>query len=278
MKSPVSWVGGKARSAAGIISHFPEHNHIIIVFSGGLHVFFAKPRIKLETVNDLNRDLINFWMVCRDHRDELVRKLDSTPYSRALFEKWSKEEAPGDEVEWAARWFYLQCSHFSAVYHGGWSYLKELNTTGKPPAPQFRSRIRRIEQIKDRFKDVHIECADFRVMFERYGDGPENLLYCDPPYPKAGAFYEHLLTDEDHRELASMANAAKAKIALSYPAEEVWDPLVSKLYRDWIRHDFSVVSTSARVEKGGKKPRATELLLTNYELQPDLFRESVPAG
>jgi hypothetical protein len=49
----------------------PEHTHYVEPFAGSLAVLLAKPRSKMETVNDLDQDLMTFWRVLRDRPDEL---------------------------------------------------------------------------------------------------------------------------------------------------------------------------------------------------------------
>lgn len=74
-RSPIAWIGGKYYLASRIVDLFPEHDHYIEVFGGALHVLCAKPKTKIETINDLDEDLINFWLVCRDRIDELLPKV-----------------------------------------------------------------------------------------------------------------------------------------------------------------------------------------------------------
>lgn len=263
MKSPITRVGGKAYMASWIISFFPDHEHYIEPFAGALHVLFAKPKSRLETVNDKEGDLVNFWMVCRDRLDELVKKLDFTPYSRQLYEKWKYENMPEeDPVEWAARWYYLNSASVNSFYRAGWSYTRDRANVYVPPVSRFRRRIERMFAACDRLAEVQIECGDFRDMFERYGDLEDAFLYCDPPYVGC-KWYKHNFTDEDHRDLAELANAAKAKVMVSYEDCE----LVRSLYKGWTI-DSSEQTRHSKVRRGPyKKPKATELLIMNHTIQ-----------
>ena len=267
MKSPVSWVGGKSHVASRIVAMMPPHDHYIEVFGGGLSVFFRKPRSKLETVNDKNKDLMSFWLVCRDHTEELVAKLDSTPYSRALFDEWKTKPLPDDPIERAAWWFFLQCSRFSANYHGGWSYLKVRSTCNVPPAARFRRLTTRIFAVRDRFTDVQIECADFREMCERYSGCSENLMYFDPPYFGTEYYYREKFTEQDHRDLAELIAGSRAKIILTYYAH----PLLDKLYPDLHRREIRTAKHGAKSLANQRKPQGCEIVLTNYEIEPDLL-------
>ena len=267
MKSPVSWVGGKSHVASRIVAMMPPHDHYVEVFGGGLSVFFMKPKSRLETVNDKSKELMNFWLVCRDRAEELVAKLESTPYSRALFDEWKAKPLPDDPVERAAWWFFLQCSRFSGNYHGGWSYCRMKSTVSVPPAARFRRRISRILVVRDRFAEVQIECADFRVMFERYSGCPDNLLFCDPPYFGTEYYYREKFTEQDHRDLAALIAGSRAKIILSYYNH----PLLDELYPDLCRREIRTVKHGAKSLANQKKPKGCEIVLMNYELESDLL-------
>jgi len=57
-------------------------------FFGGGAVLFAKPPSRIETVNDLDGDVVNFFRVIQDPEScqELQSWLTYTPYSRQIYE------------------------------------------------------------------------------------------------------------------------------------------------------------------------------------------------
>ncbi|WP_370017835.1 DNA adenine methylase [Planotetraspora sp. GP83] len=69
----------------------PEHTHYVEPFAGSLAVLLARKPSRLETVNDLDRDLMTFWKVLRERPTELARVCALTPHSRA-----EQESAYGD--------------------------------------------------------------------------------------------------------------------------------------------------------------------------------------
>lgn len=117
-------MGGKFQQANQIIRLFPYHRCYVEVFGGAGHVIFAKnPNTsKVEVYNDINDELVNFFMTARDHTEELIERLDTLPYSRALYQKWKKEPLPDNLIERACRWFYILHSSFAAKYGAGWAY------------------------------------------------------------------------------------------------------------------------------------------------------------
>lgn len=258
LKSPVGWVGGKYYLASKIIDLFPEHRHYIEVFGGALHVLFAKEPCLIETVNDLDEDLINFWLVCRDHIDELLPKLEWTPYARKVFGLWLIEPTQGDPVERAARWFFLNSSAFNSIAQvskGRWSASISTNV-GQCKAQKFRSKIKRLELVRERLANVQIECKDFRNIIQRFGKYSDHLLYLDPPYVDC-FYYTNNFEERDHLDLADLLNQTKAQVVLSYYEH----PLILRLYKDWNFHKLIATKHSQSTKR---KTKVTELLITNF--------------
>ena len=131
-RSPLNWVGGKYYSAKRIVDAFPRpesYDAYVEVFGGAAHVLFAKPLYKhLEVYNDLNGDLVNFWLQARDNATELQSRLDSLPYSRELYERYQASLYSGEvfsELERATRWFYVLRSSIGGIMReskGNWGY------------------------------------------------------------------------------------------------------------------------------------------------------------
>lgn len=89
MNQILKYPGGKARIASWIISHFPPHNTYCEPFFGSGAVFFNKAPDKIETINDIDGDVVNFFRVCRDDPESLSRLISLTPSAREQSE-WGK--------------------------------------------------------------------------------------------------------------------------------------------------------------------------------------------
>ncbi|WP_234347606.1 DNA adenine methylase [Streptomyces specialis] len=83
VRPPFAYFGGKTRLAGTIAALLPDHDHYVEPFGGSLAVLLAKRPARAETVNDLDRHLVTFWRVLRDHSHDLARVCALTPHSRA---------------------------------------------------------------------------------------------------------------------------------------------------------------------------------------------------
>lgn len=114
MAGPLVYVGGKHRAASLILPPIPEHRTYTEVFAGGAQIFFRKQPSKLEVLNDLNHDVVNFFRVCQSHYEELVRYLQFTVVSRHWYDLLAK--TPPDsltDIQRAGRFLFLQKNSFA---------------------------------------------------------------------------------------------------------------------------------------------------------------------
>ncbi|MEU7787689.1 DNA adenine methylase [Amycolatopsis sp. NPDC049159] len=124
MKPPLTYFGGKTRLAEQISAAFPAHEHYVEPYAGSLAVLLAKPRSRMETVNDLDGDLMTFWRVLRDQPDELTRVCALTPHARAeQLEAYALGEVP-DDLERARRvWVLLTQGRAGVMRNTGWRHF-----------------------------------------------------------------------------------------------------------------------------------------------------------
>src|SRR5438874_318085 len=83
VRPPMPYLGGKMRLAEHLVALFPGHEHYVEPYAGSLSVLLAKAPSAMETVNDLDGDLVTFWRVLREKPTELARVCALTPHARA---------------------------------------------------------------------------------------------------------------------------------------------------------------------------------------------------
>lgn len=74
MKAILKYPGSKWRIADWVISFFPEHHSYLEPFFGSGATFFRKKMSNIETINDLDGEVMNFFEWVRREPDE--RKKD----------------------------------------------------------------------------------------------------------------------------------------------------------------------------------------------------------
>jgi DNA adenine methylase len=103
IRPPFTYYGGKMTIAARIAAALPQHGHYVEPFAGSLAILLAKRPSRMETVNDLDGAIVEFWRILRDEPAELARACALTPHSRAEWEmsrdleQWWHEDLPAIE-------------------------------------------------------------------------------------------------------------------------------------------------------------------------------------
>lgn len=75
MKAIMKYPGSKWGSAPWIIQNFPDHHSYLEPFFGSGAVFFNKPRSDIETINDINGDVINLFKWIKDDPEKLAHEI-----------------------------------------------------------------------------------------------------------------------------------------------------------------------------------------------------------
>ena len=135
MRAIIRYPGSKWGLADWIISHFPENYDKMVYlepFCGSGAVFFNKIPGAVETVNDLDGDIVNLYRVLRDNPEELKRVLSLTPYSREEYDL--SFEPCEDPVERARRYMVKTTQAIGAKMDGkcGWRNHKQMKIGGTP--------------------------------------------------------------------------------------------------------------------------------------------------
>ena len=83
-------LGNKKKLTHKIIPHFPSHTVFLEPFFGAGGMFFYKPKVKYNIVNDLDSDVFNLFQVVINQKDELERMLEIMPIHSDLMKYWNK--------------------------------------------------------------------------------------------------------------------------------------------------------------------------------------------
>ena len=210
LKNLITYPGGKFYLMNEILGAFQRCNqHVAIDVFGGSGKFLLNVKAENKIYNDIDSRIVNLFEVLKSRPDELMRRCESTLYSRELFDRFKSEPVTGDPVEDAYMTFYI----FQASFAGkGGTFGYNVCTDSSLPASLDRS-INRLHDLATEIKDWTIEHLDFRDLMERY-DRPESFFYLDPPY-HGHKFYEHNFTDRDFIDLAGILRKLKGSYLMN---------------------------------------------------------------
>jgi len=251
MYGPFSYIGGKRALANKIIEIFPEHKTYVEPFAGGAQVFFRKEPSKVEVLNDLDHEIVNFYRVCQSHYEELVRYLRFTVVSRAWFDLLDETDPEKlTDIQRAARHFYL-----SKTCYAGLVVRRNYAIRVDAPSGLNPERIPGlIEETHRRLARVQVECLPYEDILRRY-DRPETFFYLDPPYFNV-KLYRYNLEPDDFRAMAERLGTLKGKFVLSL--NDV--PEVRAIFKAFRLRGIETAYTAQKI--AGRRFR--ELLITNY--------------
>ncbi len=264
---PFTYFGGKTRLADRIAAKFPTHAHYVEPFTGSLAVLMAKRPSRMETINDLDGDLMTFWRVLRDEPVELARACALTPHSRAEFRQ-AYDLAGCTDLERARRvWCRLSQSRTGTLLNTGWRFHIDPVGSSIGMPGYLDGYVGRMAAAAERLHRVSLECRPGIEAITAYGAQPDVLLYVDPPYlgsTRASSGYRHeMRSDTEHVELLDALMDCAAAVVLSGYASDLYDTALA----DWDR-----VEMATSTGQGGTRQERTEILWSNRVITTsDLF-------
>jgi len=251
MRGPLPYIGGKNAIAKQIIAVFPEHTTYVEPFAGGAQVFFRKEPSKVEVLNDLDGEMVNFYRVCQQHYEELLRYLRFMLVSRTWHELLkSTDPATLTDIQRAARHLYLLKNCYAGL-------IRNLNfncDVVQPPGFNPESLPKIIEDTHRRLARVQLENLPYEKVLKHF-DRPETLFYLDPPYYQR-KLYRFNLEPEDFDEMVKCLASLKGKFVLSL--NDV--PEVRRIFKQFKFREIDLHYTAQKI--AGR--RYKEVLITNF--------------
>lgn len=264
----IKYPGSKQRIAEWIVDLMPEHRSYLEPFFGSGAVFFRKSPSPIETINDLDGEIVNLFRVVRDTPEALERAIALAPYSREEYDlAWGhhKKEDVTDSVELARLTLirYWQAVGSRQIYRAGW----RRDVAGREAAYTLRNWVKlpeRMAEAMERLREAQIEHADGVDLIRKFRS-PGVLIYADPPYvlqKRSQKQYNVEMAD-------TRAHIELLKALRDHPGYVILSGYESELYNDML-HDWTVLKRDTTAENGVKR---VEVLWVNYEPQMTLIWE-----
>jgi DNA adenine methylase len=229
------------------------------IFGGMAGVLIRKPRHRIETYNDIDRNLFclikHLAIPSLYEKFREIAKHDIHSYELFTFFK-DNPDYEDNELYKAYRMYHL-------IKH---SYGSQGNTWSRKivkPGSVFEPEI--VDRFHNRIKYVNIENMDFRKFIEKY-DKKSAVAYLDPPYVVSTekGHYDNNFDITDHRELSDMLRDSKMKWVLSYDNDE----LIRELYDGFEFHNIEIpYGTIDTRHTNNVREYRKELIITNFKVK-----------
>ncbi len=272
---PFGWYGGKFSHLSWLLPLLPPTHSYCEPFAGSAAVLLNREPSQIETYNDLDGEVVNFFRVLRDRKEQLIEALGFTPFSREEFSLACQLDPTLSSFERARR-FYIRARQVrtglaQTASLGRWANCKQTSRRGMSGViSRWLGGVELLPDIAERLLRVQIENRPAIDVIELY-DSPDTLFYCDPPYVHDtrgdSKAYQYEMTDHDHQELADLLNSVKGLVALSNYDSPLFDALYPR--GGWYKH------ITAPKTIHSTKDKRQEVLWTNYHprdfIQKELF-------
>lgn len=270
MNAVIKYPGSKWRTAGWITSRFPSHHSYLEPFFGSGAVLFNKPRSHIETVNDLDGNVVNLFRWIKEDPEKLAREIYYTPYARQVYED-AFAQAPEDSLGKAVN-FYIRLNMGHGYRTTGERVGWKNDVQGRERAYAARdwcSLPGRIMEAAERLRGVQIECRPAVELMGRF-NYPNVLIYLDPPYmpeTRHGKQYRcEMYSRESHEELLGAAKKHRGPVLISGYESELYNSLLEGWHRE---------ETDNYSQTGSRKK---EILWMNYEADSQMSLQDVCPG
>jgi len=221
-------------------------------FLGGGNVYLSlEKKTKINWVNDIDKDLVNFYKVIsnKTQKEKLYKYLKKEIVNKVRYKK-ILDIIPKDDVEKAYQYFYLNRTSFSGIMNKPrWGY--KLGSSVTP-----EKWIGRIEPVSEKIKKTKLTSLDFVKVINKKSKN-NVLIYCDPPYYKVSkGIYKNEFNQKNHEDLCNVLKNTKFKFILSYNYHEE----LLKMYK-WA---FINSTDWKYFMSEGRRTIGKELIITNF--------------
>jgi DNA adenine methylase len=259
------WYGGKFSHLKWLLPLLPRCHHYCEPFAGSAAVLLNREPSPVETYNDIDGEVANFFRVLREQKERLIEAIGLTPFSREEFYRAVSVNGNAKQLSnlESARLFFVRARQArtglaQTASLGRWANCKNTSRANMSGVvSRWLGSVEDLPEIALRLLRVQIENRPAAEAIKLYDDR-NTLFYCDPPYVHStrgdAKAYGFEMKDGEHRDLARALIHAEGKVAVSgYRCD-----LMDELYKGW-RCEESPPKTCHSI----KKVR-TEVLWMNY--------------
>ena len=300
VKPFLKWAGGKGQLIDEIEKFYPfdkKINKYAEPFIGGGAVLFdILNKFELEKIyiSDVNKELVNCYIVIKENVHELIKKLkkledeflvrgkeDRKIYYYEKREKFNKLklENNNEKINRATLMIFLNRTCFNGLYRVNKKGLFNV-PMGDYKNPKICDEENLIN-VSNKLRNVEIIYGDYRKSYDFIDEN--TFVYFDPPYRPLNqtssftSYTEYIFGDKEQIELSEyfrILNKKGAKLLLSNSDPknvDINDEFFDDLYEGF---DIKRIEASRAINsKGEKRGKVTEVLISNIQLGAKVMNE-----
>jgi len=256
------WAGGKYYALKKLSQFWEkfEHDEYREPFLGGGAVFWAKPKVKFNWLNDIDQGLIRTLEFIRNpaNRSKLLKLFKNEEEATKAKYLNVKNIEPKNELEFVYKYYFLNRTSFSGkMKNPSWGYRPKRSL----PPNRWKERI---EPCSKKLLDTKLTNLDFTEVMMAKANGNKVLMFLDPPYfhSKQESHYSFSFNHKDHERLADVCKKTPHSFFLTYDD----CPEIRKLYK-WA--NIFTLQFYYRIDNskdnGDRRKVGSELVITNYK-------------
>lgn len=260
-RSVLRYPGSKWGIAEKIVELIPKHHSYLEPYFGSGAVYFKKEPSAIETINDLDNDVITLFECLKHDPEKLASRIYATPFSREIYDRQFQNRMTDDPYEKSLS-FLIKCWQGHGFRTNGYKVGWKNDIQGRERMYSLLNWTRLpgwCLDVCERLRYTQIENMPALELIKKFNH--KNVcMYIDPPYvlsTRNGKQYQHEMSDEDHAELLEILDSSEAQILIS--------GYESRLYEDKLKN-WNKTSFSGRAE-GGRVTK--EILWTNFTIQQE---------
>lgn len=193
VKSPLKWVGSKARLMPQLLACLPKGKRLVEPFGGSCAVMLNTD-YEEYLIGDANPDLVNLWRMMAYHPTPLIREIETlfdagsvgdkncrAEFYYVLRERFNQNNGLSS-LERAACFLFLNRHCYGGVcrYNQRGHFNTPCGHYEKPFLPKDE-----IHAFAEKAKQANFICASFEETLQLVT--ADDVVYCDPPYIPANA-------------------------------------------------------------------------------------------
>jgi DNA adenine methylase len=260
----VKWVGGKTQILGELKESIRGFDGCYLEpFLGGGALFFELG-FSRAVISDTNRELVNCYVVVRDHVEELIGILKEHIYDKEYYYKVRAHDPDSlDSISRAARMIYLNKAGYNGLYR--------VNNKGKFNVPFGRYKNPTIcdeDNLRGcavALRNIDVACATFDSVLDTAKK--EDFVYFDPPYIPISetayftSYQKNGFSEDDQKRLVEVFDElSRRRIPAMLSNSDV--PWIHEHYR---KHNIRVIKARRVINsKANRRGFVGEVIVTNY--------------